>query len=211
MAALALENRSLQNLLSKRIEFVPARRPYGTPITPLRMPRDLLSEPTSSASDRTSTRPSASLQERLSTAATSPSSGTQSSSPARPTSKADAVKASKLSSGEQPAEPKKVLFGADQLSHTWSKDFKHPPPGLHNLGNTCFLNSAMQALMHVPSLVQYLLSQAHSEACRATNCMLCELEKHAIKAYPSRGQTRGKAYRPAIVAHLKRKLCGHRP
>lgn len=38
--------------------------------------------------------------------------------------------------------------------------------GLHNHGNTCFLNSVVQCITYTPPLANYLLSREHS-----TNCM----------------------------------------
>ena len=59
------------------------------------------------------------------------------------------------------------------------------PPGLKNLGHTCYANAVLQALLHAPRLREYLLdttpAASHFAACTnrshggAIECCLCEL------------------------------------
>lgn len=50
------------------------------------------------------------------------------------------------------------------LDGRWPASCRQPGPGWQNTGNTCFLNSSLQAILHTPPLVGALLSNAHSPA-----------------------------------------------
>lgn len=71
--------------------------------------------------------------------------------------------------------PQKVLFPLERLSLKWERVYR-VGAGLHNLGNTCFLNSTLQCLTYTPPLANYLLSKEHSRNCKCVAEFVCVLQ-----------------------------------
>jgi len=69
-----------------------------------------------------------------------------------------------MTSGDGIAQPQKVLFPAERLSLRWSQA-QRVGAGLQNMGNTCFLNAALQCLSYTPPLANYMLTREHSKTC----------------------------------------------
>lgn len=70
------------------------------------------------------------------------------------------------------------------ISPTWRRQ-QFVACGLNNLGNTCYLNSLLQCLTHLPPFGNLCLSKYHSRNCNLpeTDCSFCILESHVWKAH----------------------------
>uniref|UniRef100_A0A8C1S5R3 Ubiquitin carboxyl-terminal hydrolase n=1 Tax=Cyprinus carpio TaxID=7962 RepID=A0A8C1S5R3_CYPCA len=85
--------------------------------------------------------------------------------------------------------PQKMLFAGNKLSMKWERVYR-VGAGLHNLGNTCFLNSTVQCLTYTPPLANYLLSKEHSRSCHQSGfCMICVMQNHIIQAFANTGNS----------------------
>lgn len=71
-------------------------------------------------------------------------------------------------------EPKPPLFPRGKLALTWTRSYQNPP-GMYNFGVTCYMNSVLQALLHIPAMVQYLL-QIHRGECNLSTFITTKRE-----------------------------------
>uniref|UniRef100_A0A1A7WC46 Ubiquitin carboxyl-terminal hydrolase n=2 Tax=Iconisemion striatum TaxID=60296 RepID=A0A1A7WC46_9TELE len=101
--------------------------------------------------------------------------------------------------------PQKMLFPGNKLTLKWERVYR-VGAGLHNLGNTCFLNSTIQCLTYTPALANYLLSKEHSRACNQSGfCMICVMQNHIIQAFANTGN----AIKPVSFIRDLKKIARH--
>nr|CAB3267556.1 ubiquitin carboxyl-terminal hydrolase 36-like [Phallusia mammillata] len=102
--------------------------------------------------------------------------------------------------------PKAILFSPEKMDLHWKKTYRIGS-GLVNLGNTCFLNSALQCLSYTPPLTNYLLNGDHRSVCKSNGqfCMLCMLQQHIRSSFGNSGQ----AIRPMCILKNLRLIAKH--
>ncbi|XP_015189525.1 PREDICTED: ubiquitin carboxyl-terminal hydrolase 36-like [Polistes dominula] len=86
-----------------------------------------------------------------------------------------------MSEGPTLPEPAVTLYCSKKVNLGWRKSFP-VGAGMYNVGNTCYLNSTLQALFHVPALVNWLLSDSHHNSkCEQNDeggeCLTCAVAK----------------------------------
>lgn len=102
--------------------------------------------------------------------------------------------------------PKLNLFEVEKLELSWKKPMR-VGSGLTNLGNTCFLNSALQCLTYTPPLANYLMNGDHKKKCKMNGqfCMLCSLQQHLSNSFSNTGHS----IRPMCILKNLRLIAKH--
>jgi ubiquitin carboxyl-terminal hydrolase 36/42 len=90
------------------------------------------------------------------------------------------------------AAPKMVIARSNALRGCMQwKNVASAGAGLSNLGNTCFLNSALQALLHTPAFYNTVYTRQHWKECRLRPakkfCLFCAMHNLVAKAHKRKG------------------------
>lgn len=92
--------------------------------------------------------------------------------------------------GESLPTPKVVLYPPERVQLEMRRALRIGA-GLSNLGNTCFMNSALQCLTYTAPLMNYCLSDEHPTSCNKTVCLMCDLRNHIQKVLYASGKSFG--------------------
>ncbi|XP_055533735.1 ubiquitin carboxyl-terminal hydrolase 36 isoform X2 [Wyeomyia smithii] len=113
------------------------------------------------------------------------------------------------SAKDQLPTPKRVLYPRDCVQLGWKASGRkwQTGAGMINVGNTCYLNSTLQALFHVPAIANWLISDSsHRERCddRNDGCIICAMAKTLMASQGNQG-----AIKPYLVYSKLRLVCKH--
>uniref|UniRef100_A0A1S4GVC6 Ubiquitin carboxyl-terminal hydrolase 36 n=1 Tax=Anopheles gambiae TaxID=7165 RepID=A0A1S4GVC6_ANOGA len=107
--------------------------------------------------------------------------------------------------------PKRTLFPRENVQIGWKTTGRKwlVGAGMMNMGNTCYLNSTLQALFHVPAIANWLLSdEPHRAKCddggSGGSCIICAMAKTLLES-----QSNQTAFRPYLVYSKLRLVCKH--
>lgn len=112
---------------------------------------------------------------------------------------------------DQLPTPKRVLFARENIKLGWKASGRKwtVGAGMINVGNTCYLNSTLQALFHVPAIANWLISDTtHRERCDDNgqgSCIICAMAKTLLA---SQSSNQG-AIKPYLVYSKLRLVCKH--
>ncbi|XP_035786501.1 ubiquitin carboxyl-terminal hydrolase 36-like isoform X2 [Anopheles albimanus] len=107
--------------------------------------------------------------------------------------------------------PKRTLFPRENVQVGWKTTGRkwQVGAGMINMGNTCYLNSTLQALFHVPAIANWLVSDVqHRARCddggSGGSCIICAMAKTLLDS-----QSNQSAIKPHLVYSKLRLVCKH--
>lgn len=107
-----------------------------------------------------------------------------------------------------------ITFYNPSLVEVGYKSARSAGAGMYNMGNTCYLNSTLQALFHTPALYNYLMSGTHTKQCKqqgggsngffsTSSCLICALTQTL------RDTMQSSVTRPNKVYEKLKSICKH--